>query len=98
MKQKDRNRAIQYLNSAPRSLFDYYNSPSKIKQEIWEDIKISCHADKGHDLKLVSTNCQRFSAGYLFEKNGEEYLKFFTASETVIIPMSPIRKELDNDN
>ena len=96
MKQKDRNRAIQYLNSVPRSLFDAYNSPSKIKQEIWEDIKISCHADKAHDLKLVYANCHRFSAGYLFEKNGEEYLKFFTASETVIIPMSPVRKELDN--
>lgn len=98
MKQKDRNRAIQYLNSAPRSLFDAYNSPSKIKQEIWEDIKLSCHADKGHDLKLVSANCHRFSAGYLFEKNGEEYLKFFSAYETAIIPMFPIRKELDNDN
>lgn len=98
MKQKDRNRAIQYLNSAPRSLYDAYNSPSKIKQEIWEDIKLSCHADNGHSLKLVSANCHRFSAGYLFEKNGDEYLKFFTAYETVIIPMSPVRKELDNDN
>lgn len=98
MKQKDRNRAIQYLYSKPRSLFDVYAKPSKIKQEIWEDIKISCHADKGHGLKLVSANSHRFSAGYLFEKNGEEYLKFFTAFESVIIPMSPVRKELDNDN
>lgn len=96
MKQKDRNRANQYLNSPPRSLFDFYAKPSKIKREIWEDIKLSCHADNGHSLKLVSANCHRFSAGYLFELNGEEYLKFFTASETVIIPMAPVRKELDN--
>lgn len=98
MKQKDRNRAFEYLYSKPRTLYDAYKEPSKIKQEIWEDIKISCHADKGHALKLVSANCHRFSAGYLFEKNGEEYLKFFAPSETVIIPMAPVRKELDNDN
>lgn len=96
MKQKDRNRVLQYLNAPFRSLFDAYNSPSKIKREIWEDIKLSCHADNGHFLKLVSANTHRFSAGYLFEKNGEEYLKFFTATETIIIPMSPVRKELDN--
>ena len=97
MKQKDRNRAIQYLHSKPRTLYDAYANPSKIKQEIQEDIKLSCHIDKAHALKLVSANCHRFSAAYLFEKNGEEYLKFFTASETVIIPMSHVRKELEND-
>lgn len=97
MKQKDRNRAFQYLYSKPRTLYDVYANPSKIKQEIWEDIKISCHEDNGHTLKIVSANCHRFSAAYLYEKKGEEFLKFFTATDTVIIPMSPIRKELDND-
>ena len=97
MKQKDRNRAIQYLRSTSRSLFDAYKNPSKIKREIWQNIEISRLGDKGHSLKLVSATAHRFSAGYLFEKNGEEYLKFFTASETVIIPMAPVRKELDND-
>ena len=97
MKQKDRNRAIQYFYSKPRTLYDAYANPSKIKKEIWEDIKISCHADKGYGLKLVSANCHRFSAAYIFEKNGEEFLKFFTTTETDIIPLEPFRKELEND-
>ena len=97
MKQKDRNRAIRYLNSTSTSLFECYQKPSKEKLQIWEDIKLTCHADKGHGLKIISANSYQFTAAYLFELNGEEYLKYFTRNETFLIPMSPVRKELDND-
>lgn len=98
MKQKDRNRAISYLNSSFTSLFDCYKSVSQEKLRAFEDIHLSCHADKGHDLRIIHANSFQFTAGYLFELNGEEYLKYFTRNETFLIPMAPVRKELDNDN
>lgn len=93
MKQSDKNRLIRYFSAPPKSLFDFYKCPSKIKQQIYHDIQAQCHEDNGHGLKIISANSSAFSAGYLFTVNGEEFLKYFTKSETVTIPAEKFLRE-----
>lgn len=95
MKQRDKNRLIRYFNATPKSLYDCYKNPSKIKQEIYNDIRRDCIDDNGTGLKIISANAHQFSAGYLLTINGEEFLKYYTKSETQLIPTKPFYQEAD---
>ena len=67
-----------YRMSRKYSLYDAYGSFSKAKADAWNDCKKLCDEKKGKGLKVIGANSSFFSAGFLFEEDGEEKLMYIT--------------------
>lgn len=56
----------RYQRSVMDSIYSAYQNPSEAKREVWENCKRLCYKQHGKNLKVISKNCQFFSAGFEF--------------------------------
>lgn len=79
------NKLKNYLNWKASSLYQVYVKPSYNKIRAYDRIISIMLSDEGYNLKLGCANTWSFSAGYLFKKDGSEYLKYFTSKNVYVI-------------
>lgn len=62
----------------PRNIRQAYKKPSDNK--LWSFQRWCNHiADQGaYDIRILSATCQRYTIGYLFDKDGETYFGYIT--------------------
>lgn len=73
-----RNAYREYLNSYDSELRDVYDSWSRAKDNAMDYCKGLCYEMNGHGLKIISHNIFAFTAGFIFEQNGEKIFCFIT--------------------
>lgn len=83
MTEKQRNYYIErHKNSQIYSLFNAYKNPSELKQRAYFNAYHKMISYNGNNLKIMSFNKFQFTCGFLFNCNGQRYLKVFTKSRT----------------
>lgn len=82
-----RNKGIieAYRRSTDYGLYDVYSSFSSAKAKAWEYCKNLMAINNGRGLKVISANGFMFTAGFLFEENGVEYLMYITKTADTAI-------------
>ena len=77
----------RYINSNYHSIFDVYSKPSRDKLKAWEHCKNLCNTFDGYNLKVISKNTWKFTAGfeYIEEDSGQERFMFISPNYEVIV-------------
>lgn len=79
---------IERYNKATKTwLHECYKKPSMAKQIADAYVRECYESNGGYDLKIISYNCQSFTAGYKMIENGVEYLKIHTYTRTFKIKL-----------
>ena len=81
MTKRDKAIVEAYKASNKGNLWFAYKSFSKAKAEAWDYCEALCKEKNGEDLKVISANTSFFTAGFLFEEEGRDYLMYITASD-----------------
>ena len=76
---------INYDNSSAFTLWDAYGSFSRDKQLAYDNCLEQMRKDGGFSFRICSVSNWVFTCAYKFKKDGETYLKYFTAKNTYII-------------
>lgn len=77
--------SYNYYSSNPKRIRDCYVNPSGAKIAAEERIIREMVSRDGRGYTVCGTSCDFFSAGYIFQKDGKEYLCYHTHSRTYTI-------------
>ena len=77
-----RNKGIieAYRRSINYGLYDVYSSFSKAKADAWQYCKELMAKKQGRALKIIGANGWQFTAGFLYQEDGVDYLMYITKS------------------
>lgn len=78
MTKKDNGIIQGYLNSRYGNLWTAYNKPSSRKAIAWHYCEAKCREYGGENLKVISRNTSKFTAGFTFRMAGKMYLMYIT--------------------
>ena len=70
------------VNASNTTLRDIYKSWSNEKERAYNYCKQDCEKNNGFNFRVVNGNTFMFSCGYLYNKNGKKYCKYFTGYNT----------------
>lgn len=62
----------------PRTMYEAYKQPSYNKVQSFAYWCNKITQQGGYDIRILSANCQRYTIGYLFNKDGETYFGYIT--------------------
>ena len=94
MSRTDVNRAYEaWKNSTMTCLEDAYKAPSKAKQCAWIWCVEIAKANHGMNLRIIGRNSQKFSAGFVYFKDGQRRFVWITKDH---IRQMPVMED-DND-
>lgn len=79
------DRVKKYYTWTTDNLYQLYGKPSDKKIMAYDRVISRMLYDKGYRLRLSRNNTWSFSAGYLFKRDGVEYLKYFTSNNVYVI-------------
>lgn len=68
-------------------LSDAYNSASVYKWRAWREIQDLCAQLGGRGLSVLGHNCMKYSAAFIANENGVDFLYYFTADYSYKIEM-----------
>lgn len=68
----------------------YKTKPSKAKQMAWDAILNECISMNGNSLRIVYAAINKFTCGFVYEKDGEKFFRYYLPSRTLEIPISEL--------
>ena len=71
-------------------LHAYKTKPSVQKQMAWDAIVNECISMDGNSLRVVHANVQIFTCGFVYEKDGEKFFRYYLPLRTLEIPISEL--------
>ena len=79
----------RYRKSTWNELYDAYSNFSKGKVDAWRYCKDLCAKLNGRDLKVVSRNCHKFTAGFEYTdpETGEIMFMYITKGYDMAVPV-----------
>lgn len=63
----------------PRTMYEAYKQPSYNKVHSFAYWCNIIAQQGGYDIRILSANCQHYTIGYLFDKDGETFFGYITA-------------------
>lgn len=81
MNKQDEAIVRSYNRSSKSNLWDCYDSFSSKKRSAWEYCENLMYKHNGYGLKVISANGWMFTAGFMFEEDGKNYLMYITKSQ-----------------
>lgn len=76
-----------YKRSDIVSIYEAYGRPSGRKVSAMEDCRELCKSLGGRGLVITGAGSSFFSVGFVFEKDGQDYLAYITPSYQYAIPV-----------
>ncbi len=70
------------------SIYEAYGRPSDRKEAAWEHCQRLCREHSGRGLKVISKNTSFFTAGFVYEEEGQPMFMYITANYNVCVPVA----------
>lgn len=65
-------------HTLPQAMHEAYKQPSYNKTQSYWYWRAKINDLGGYDIRILSANCQRYTIGYLFDKDGETFFGYIT--------------------
>lgn len=80
-----KKKIVDYEMSDKHNLWDAYGSFSEGKRDAWEYCQKLCKEKNGSGLKVIGSNTSFFTAGFVFEEDGQKKFMYITkGSDTAV--------------
>lgn len=76
-----------WKRSEMKCLEDAYRAPSEAKQYAWARCIAICKVNDGCDLRIIGHNSQKFSAGFVYFKDGQRTFVWITKDHVRQMPV-----------
>ena len=80
MNKRMENAYNNWCNSNDTELRHVYGRPSFRKEDAWDFCKMLCGEYNGSNLRIISHNGFQFTAGFIYEEEGEKKFMYITKS------------------
>lgn len=85
MKKQEKQIYDKYQQSTYYRLEHCYNNPSIRKRQVYNYLIDECTLNDGYNLRIMSYNCQMFTAGYIVLNGNDKFLVYHTPTKKQII-------------
>lgn len=88
MSRADISKAYEaWKKSTMTCLEDAYSEPGEAKHWAWVRCIGLCKGNDGHDLRIIGCNSQKFSAGFVYLKDGQRTFVWITKDKIREMPI-----------